>query len=157
MPIVTAYDTLGEEGLQHSLIQTKAKAIFLDPHLLPKLVKPLKQAEAIQYVIYNSEGEAKQDHIDKLKSEHPRLAVLSVDELVKLGADNPCDPTPPAAEDLCCVMYTSGSTGTPKGVLLKHRNVIAAGKSRSPLQARHILTAFSRRDQCDCRAVSRPG
>lgn len=128
MPIVTAYDTLGEEGLRHSLMQTNAKAMFLDPHLLPKLVKPLTDAQDIQIVVYNSDTEVKQDHIEKLKSAHPRLTILSVDELKKLGEENPVEPTPPKPEDLCCIMYTSGSTGKPKGVLLKHRNVIAASK-----------------------------
>lgn len=129
MPIVTAYDTLGEEGLKHSLKQTKAKAIFLDPHLLPKLVKPLKEAQDIQIVIYNSNAEVKKEHVEKLKSEHPHLTVLSLDELTKLGEKNLVEPTPPKPDDLCCIMYTSGSTGAPKGVLLKHKNVIAASES----------------------------
>ncbi|KAI9775862.1 MAG: long-chain fatty acid-CoA ligase [Geoglossum umbratile] len=126
MPIVTAYDTLGEEGLKHSLVQTRAKAIFLDPHLLPILIGPLKEAKEIKYVIFNSVGSVKQEHIDKLKKEHERLSILSFEELRKLGEENPVEPCPPAPEDLCCIMYTSGSTGTPKGVPLKHKNVVAA-------------------------------
>ncbi|KAI9652215.1 MAG: long-chain fatty acid-CoA ligase [Alyxoria varia] len=126
MPIVTAYDTLGEEGLKHSLVQTKARAMFLDPHLLPKLNNPLKEAKSVEFVIYNVQGEAKQQDIDKLKNDHPNLTIMSFEELRKLGEDNPVDPTPPSSEDLCCIMYTSGSTGAPKGVLLKHKNVVAA-------------------------------
>lgn len=126
MPIVTAYDTLGEEGLQHSLVATKAKAIFLDPHLLTTLINPLKEARDIKYVIWNSQNEVKQENVDKLKREHPNLRILSFDELRKLGASNPVEPVPPKAEDLCCIMYTSGSTGTPKGVPLTHKNVLAA-------------------------------
>lgn len=106
--------------------QTKAKAIFLDPHLLTKLINPLKSAQAIQYVIYRTEVEVKQEDIDKLKSAHPHLAIVSFDELVKMGEESPVDPVPPTKDDLCCIMYTSGSTGPPKGVLLKHRNVVAA-------------------------------
>ncbi|GAB7348338.1 hypothetical protein MBLNU459_g6312t1 [Dothideomycetes sp. NU459] len=126
MPIVTAYDTLGEEGLKHSLQQTNAKAIFLDPHLLTKLINPLNEAKGIQHVIYNSKAEVKQADIDKLKSAHSHLSITSFDDFVKLGEDNPVDPVPPGPDDLCCIMYTSGSTGTPKGVLLKHKNVVAA-------------------------------
>lgn len=129
MPIVTAYDTLGEEGLKHSLQQTNAKAIFLDPQLLTKLINPLKTAKDIQHVIYNDvDKEVKQSDIEKLKGEHPHLTIRGFTELQKLGADSPIDPTPPSPEDLCCIMYTSGSTGTPKGVLLKHKNVVAASK-----------------------------
>lgn len=128
MPIVTAYDTLGEQGLTHSMVQTYSKAIFLDPQLLPNLMKPLKQATAIQYVIYNHAGPLKQEHIEQLKGEYPHLTILSFEELRQLGEANMVDPVPPQPEDLCCIMYTSGSTGTPKGVFLKHKNVIAAGE-----------------------------
>jgi len=128
MPIVTAYDTLGEEGLRHSLIATKAKLVFLDPTLLTKLINPLKDAKDIKYVVYNSETEVNQADIDKLKEAHEHLTILSFEELRKLGEDNPVEPVPPAPEDLCCIMYTSGSTGTPKGVPLKHKAVIAASK-----------------------------
>lgn len=127
MPIVTAYDTLGQSGLTHSLVQTESKAIFLDPHLLPQLMNPLKEATEIRYVIYNSEGAVEQDHIDALKSKFEKLRILSFDELFKLGEENPVEPNPAGPEDLCGIMYTSGSTGTHKGVPLLHKNVIAAG------------------------------
>ncbi len=134
MPIVTAYDTLGEEGLKHSLLQTNAKAIFLDPQLLTTLIKPLQEAKDIQHVIYNNDDaytckrDAKDTEADvkKLKEAHPYLTVTSFTDFVKMGGDNMVDPVEPKPEDLCCIMYTSGSTGTPKGVLLTHRNVLAA-------------------------------
>lgn len=129
MPIVTAYDTLGEEGLKHSLVATGAKAIFLDPHLLPNIVNPLKEAKEIKFVIYNTEHDVNPQHVKLMNEAHPGVRVISIDELIKLGTDSPVEPVPPAPEDLCCIMYTSGSTGTPKGVPLKHKNVIAASKS----------------------------
>jgi long-chain acyl-CoA synthetase len=128
MPIVTAYDTLGEDGLRHSLVATRAKAIFLDPHLLTTLINPLKEAKEIKFVIWNSDNEIKQENIDKLKKAHDHLTIMSFEELRKLGEDNPVEVVPPSPEDLCCIMYTSGSTGTPKGVPLTHRNVVAAGE-----------------------------
>lgn len=126
MPIVTAYDTLGEEGLRHSMVATKAKLIFLDPHLLPTLTNVLKDATEIRHVVWNSQNKVKQEHIDKLTAAYPNVKVISFDDLKKLGEENPSEPVPPKADDLCCIMYTSGSTGTPKGVPLKHSNVVAA-------------------------------
>ncbi|KAI1470792.1 acetyl-CoA synthetase-like protein [Daldinia caldariorum] len=126
MPIVTAYDTLGEEGLRHSMVATGAKAIFLDPHLIPTLGNVLKDATEVRYVIWNNQHQVRQEHINNLKSAYPHLKVVSFKELEKLGRDEPFDPVPPNPEDLCCIMYTSGSTGTPKGVPLKHRNLVAA-------------------------------
>ncbi|KAI8624536.1 AMP-binding enzyme [Xylariaceae sp. FL1651] len=126
MPVVTAYDTLGEEGLRHSMVATGAKAIFLDPHLLPTLGNVLKDAHEVRYVIWNSQNQVKQEHISNLKSAYGHITVVSFKELQRLGRDNPSEPNPPAPEDLCCIMYTSGSTGTPKGVPLKHKALIAA-------------------------------
>lgn len=126
MPIVTAYDTLGEEGLRHSMVATQAKVVFLDPHLLPTLTNVLKDATDVRHVIWNSQNKVKQEHVDKLTAAYPNIKVISFDDLRKLGEENPVDPVPPKPEDLCCIMYTSGSTGTPKGVPLKHSNVVAS-------------------------------
>ncbi|ROW14645.1 hypothetical protein VPNG_03216 [Cytospora leucostoma] len=138
LPIVTAYDTLGEEGLRHSMVATGAKAIFLDPHLLPTLTNVLKSATEIKYVIWNSQNEAKAEQIEKLEAAYPHIEVISFEDLRKLGEENPAKPVPPQAEDLCCIMYTSGSTGTPKGVPLKHRNVVAAVAGVSVVVQPHI-------------------
>ncbi|KAI0014299.1 acetyl-CoA synthetase-like protein [Xylariaceae sp. FL0662B] len=126
MPVVTAYDTLGEEGLRHSMVATGAKAVFLDPHLLPTLTHVLREATQVRYVIWNNQNQVKQEHINNLKSAYGHITVMSFKELEKLGRDDPVDPVPPTPQDLCCIMYTSGSTGTPKGVPLKHKNLIAA-------------------------------
>jgi long-chain acyl-CoA synthetase len=116
LAIVTAYDTLGEEGLKHSMEQTKAKIMFTDPELLPKLVNPFKEAKDIQVVVYGTKNDPNPKDIEKLTSAHP----------------HPVEPIPPSPEDLACIMYTSGSTGTPKGVMIKHRNIVAASKSSPP-------------------------
>ncbi|KAK2013064.1 AMP-binding enzyme [Colletotrichum eremochloae] len=126
MPVVTAYDTLGEQGLKYSMVATSAKAIFLDPHLLPTLVNVLQDAKDIRFVIWNNQNQIQQAHVDQLKSAHPEIQILSIEELRKLGEENPVDAVPPTTDDLCCIMYTSGSTGTPKGVPLKHKAVVAA-------------------------------
>lgn len=131
MAIVTAYDTLGEDGLRHSLVATRANAVFVEPHLIKTLIHTLKDAQDIEYIIYNteSEHEVQQEDLDILKSSYLNITVLSFEELRHLGESNFVPATPPGPEDLCCIMYTSGSGGAPKGVELKHRNVIAAGTS----------------------------
>lgn len=127
MTVVTAYDTLGEEGLSHSLTQTKAKAIFVDPALLPRVIKALVLAKDVKTVIYNEDAvqKVRPEHVEVIKDKHPGVSVYSFGEFLATATDN-IDPVPPSADNLACIMYTSGSTGAPKGVLLKHKNIVAA-------------------------------
>ncbi|KAF1799260.1 hypothetical protein FB192DRAFT_1395759 [Mucor lusitanicus] len=124
LTIVTAYDTLGPEGLQHAINESEATLCFMNDDQLPILHKILAQCPTIDSVIYR--GQAKPEHVDLLKSNAQIKHLLSYEELEKLGQDNPVEVVKPSASDLCCIMYTSGSTGNPKGVMLTHGNVVAA-------------------------------
>lgn len=128
--IVTAYDTLGASGVEHTLVQSKPIAIYTDPHLLKTTATALKKADSIKFVIYNDKsitqtGPQAQADAEAFKAAHPHLTVLSVDDLASLGESNPVPPTPPSPQDTYCIMYTSGSTGPPKGVCVTHESFIA--------------------------------
>lgn len=127
--IVTAYDTLGTSGVEHTLVQSKPKLMFTDPHLLKTASGALSKAETVKIIIYNDQSIAQptpQSEIDAFKSSHPNLTVLSATELASLGEANPYQPLPPTPQDTYCIMYTSGSTGPPKGVSVTHESFVAA-------------------------------
>ncbi|KAJ8660114.1 hypothetical protein O0I10_003973 [Lichtheimia ornata] len=123
MTIVTAYETLGEEGLLHSMNETEVEAIFTSAELLPTVGKVASQCPSLKHVIYH--GEAKPEVLEKTKVAQIEN-VLSVDELITRGREQPKEARAPEPEDMCCIMYTSGSTGNPKGVVLTHKNIVGA-------------------------------
>lgn len=136
IPVVTAYDSLGEEGLTHSLVQTGSKAIFTDNELLGKLINPLQKATEVKFIIYSSQldsnneaidVEASKKNIEEIKNVRPDIKFYSINDVIKLGKDKneSIEFHPPKPEDLSCIMYTSGSTGPPKGVVLSHANIVA--------------------------------
>ncbi|GAA5804907.1 hypothetical protein EDC94DRAFT_611871 [Helicostylum pulchrum] len=124
MTIVTAYDTLGAEGLHHAITESEASLCFVNSDQLPLLAKILKDCSSVDSIVYR--GEADAEHIATLKSFEHIKNIMSYEELEKLGRANIVEVVKPTSEDLCCIMYTSGSTGNPKGVMLTHGNVVAA-------------------------------
>lgn len=148
--IVTAYDTLGASGVEHTLAQSKPKAMFTDPHLLKTASAALKKVDSIKIIIYNDKAIGQPvapAEIDSFKAAHPDLTVMSVSELATLGEENPFSPSPPTPQDLYCIMYTSGSTGPPKGVSVTHESFVAAvaglvGLLEATVSANEVVLAY---------------
>ncbi|KAK6455375.1 long-chain fatty acid--CoA ligase and synthetase 4 [Scheffersomyces xylosifermentans] len=139
IPIVTAYDTLGESGLTHSLVQTGADAIYTENSLLPSLLKPLAQAKDVKFIIHSEPIDPEDKRAngtiysnakkaqEKILEIRPDIKFISYNEVIELGKKAKEKTTNlPKPADLSCIMYTSGSTGEPKGVVLSNENVLAA-------------------------------
>ncbi|KAF8937933.1 hypothetical protein EDD21DRAFT_66431 [Dissophora ornata] len=122
--IVTVYDTLGEEGLLHSMNEAEIETAFTNADLLGSMNRVSGKCPTLKRIIYD--GEADPKDLKALQETHSDIKVITLEELKQMGIDHPVEAVPPAADDLCCIMYTSGSTGTPKGVLLTHGNLVAA-------------------------------
>ncbi|KAG5653152.1 hypothetical protein H0H81_002063 [Sphagnurus paluster] len=136
--IATAYDTLGESGLTHSLNEPECIGIFTNTELLPTLLKVLPNTPTVKYVIYD--GEAKPALLDQIRAIRD-VKVFSITELGELGktkAEEPLEARRPKRETMACIMYTSGSTGNPKGVSITHGNLIASVGAVYTLLGHHL-------------------
>ncbi|WWD03296.1 hypothetical protein V865_001347 [Kwoniella europaea PYCC6329] len=141
VPISTAYDSLGPEGLRHALNETEVNGMFTNADLLGTLVKIIENCPTVKLIVYD--GNSEDGAIDKLKAIRDDIKVIHLDEVIQLGKSKPVEALPAKAEDVYCCMYTSGSTGTPKGVLLTHRNVVAAIGSVWTLLYEYLTTKDS--------------
>lgn len=152
--VVTLYDTLGESGLTHSMVETGSNCVFVDNNLLSKLINPLQKATSIRIIIHGdaiSEADKRydgklfreaQEALEKIKELRPEIKSYSMDEVIELGekVDLEIDIVKPKPSDLSCIMYTSGSTGTPKGVVLNHDNILAGIGGVSLIVGHEVVT-----------------
>ncbi|KAF8968685.1 long-chain-fatty-acid-CoA-ligase [Flammula alnicola] len=137
--IATAYDTLGEEGLTHSLNEPNCIGLFTNAELLPTLHRVLAKTPSVKYVIFD--GEPSQDIVDDLHSVRDTIQVFSLNKLREIGKGLPLESIEariPKPEYTALIMYTSGSTGAPKGVCITHANLVASVGSVYMLLGHHL-------------------
>ncbi|KAG1807857.1 long-chain-fatty-acid-CoA-ligase [Suillus subaureus] len=141
VPVATAYDTLGESGLTHSLNEPNCVGIFTNADLLTTLKNVLPNTPSVRFIVYD--GDAKSSLLDDIRNVRENVVILSIDELREVGAEQSKEGLKerrPSKDDVALIMYTSGTTGAPKGVVLTHGNVIASVGAVYTLLGHHFTT-----------------
>jgi len=140
----TSYDSLGPEGLKHSLNEPEVVGMFTNADLLSTVAGAIGSCKTVKVVVYDGELTDKTRELkSKIENTREDIKVLSMDELKALGTEHPAEPTKPKPDDMACIMYTSGSTGTPKGVIITHKQVIASVAGVTVLLADFIVPGES--------------
>lgn len=149
--VVTAYDTLGEAGLIHSMVETGSNGVYTDNVLLPNLIKPVQEAKDIRFIIHSEPidpadkraggklaAEA-QAAVDKIKQVRPDIKFYCYDDVVALGKKSLAKLNLPTTDEYACIMYTSGSTGPPKGVVITHKMILCGLGGISTVAGRDLV------------------
>lgn len=109
VPICTAYDSLGPDGLAHSLNETEVRAMFTNAELLGTLAKIIGKCSTVKLVVYDGKP-AEESVLQKIQAAREGINIVHIDEVREKGKANPKEAIPAKREDVYCCMYTSGSS-----------------------------------------------
>jgi long-chain acyl-CoA synthetase len=116
---VPLYDTLGPEPVQYIINQTGMSAILCSVLELPVLLRVCGSCPHVKTIIVK---DARSD-VDEFFTEltgagnssdagvAERIRIMTFEELARIGAAHPVEPSPPSPHDLATICYTSGTTG----------------------------------------------
>jgi long-chain acyl-CoA synthetase len=108
VPICTAYDSLGPDGLAHSLNETEVRAMFTNADLLGTLSKIIGKCQTVKTIVYD--GKADEKVLMELRDAREGMQVVHLDEVIRMGREKIVEARPAKREDIYCCMYTSGSS-----------------------------------------------
>lgn len=127
--LVTAYTTLDDDAILHTIKQTEARILVVSQKFCPRLKSILKQSPLIDTIIILDEPlPGIQDEKENLKCLLETTSVskiISYNDIIERGqTSKEAISSVPDKDAIAVLMYTSGSTGKPKGVMLSHKSIV---------------------------------
>ncbi|KAJ2077483.1 long-chain fatty acid-CoA ligase [Coemansia sp. RSA 988] len=169
MQVVTAYDTLGDDGLVQAVVETEARVVVAHADQLERLARVAPQlAGGVAAVVYwgdlpggknaggsdgsgpNESGSHDSRHSAPPCSPVTQLMAAGVQHVVRLdeveadGRRRPADVRVAEAADTALVLFTSGTTGRAKGGEVAHGGLLAVCGAIHELVPAHIDYATDR-------------
>lgn len=105
------------EELDYIMGHSEPKGVFVYDMKLLNTLKDNLNAHNLNFIIVlNTKNFSK---------EGLNAPVYTLNEVIKMGRENPFTPVEINLADPATMLYTSGTTGNPKGVLLTHSNIVS--------------------------------
>lgn len=109
---VGIYDTLGKDGVRFIIKHAELELIFADSlQRVNNLIQWQDEKARLKTIV--SLVQPLPELIEEAKAKD--IQIITLDDIIKIGAAHRSEPLPPKSTDTAVVMYTSGSTGEPKG------------------------------------------
>ena len=109
MTMVPLYDTLGEEGVKFILNQTELTVLFAHPKTLSRYLSYLPVTKSVKLLVKLPSPEDRECTPEETRTAaENQVDLMTWDQFVQTGIDNPVDPNYPTPDDIPTLCYTSG-------------------------------------------------
>ncbi|PIA13335.1 acetyl-CoA synthetase-like protein [Coemansia reversa NRRL 1564] len=156
LQVVTAYDTLGDDGLVDAVVEAETRVVIAHVNQLERLARVAPRlAEVVRAVVYW--GDATERHTNDLNTESSdtdksdyinnftaQLMTAGIQHVMKLedveadGRQRPADVSVAKGTDIALVLFTSGTTGRAKGGEISHGGLLSVCGAIHELVPTHI-------------------